>query len=43
VVFHTHVHVLPRHEGVALRPPGTMADGAELEAHAEKIRQALAA
>ena len=42
VVFHTHVHVLPRHEGVALRPPGTMADGAVLEAHAEKIRAALA-
>jgi histidine triad (HIT) family protein len=41
VVFHTHVHVLPRHEGVALRPPGQMADQDVLEAHAEKIRAAL--
>ena len=41
VVFHTHVHVLPRHEGVALRPPGQMADHDVLEAHAEKIRAAL--
>lgn len=43
-VFHTHFHVLPRHEGVALRPhTGQMADGEVLKAHAEKIRQALAA
>jgi len=41
VVFHTHVHVLPRHEGVALRPPGQMADGALLAEHAGKIRAAL--
>ncbi|NND50492.1 MAG: HIT family protein [Rhizobiales bacterium] len=43
VVFHTHVHVLPRHEGVDLRPPGTMADSSVLEAHAVKIRAVLAA
>ncbi len=43
-VFHTHFHVLPRHEGVPLRPhTGQMADGELLKAHAEKIRQALAA
>ncbi|MCB1362915.1 MAG: HIT family protein, partial [Rhodobacteraceae bacterium] len=24
-VFHLHVHVLPRHDGVALRPPGQAA------------------
>jgi len=41
VVFHTHVHVLPRHEGVALRPPGQMAEQALLERHAEMIRGAL--
>ncbi len=42
VVFHLHVHVLPRHEGVSLRPhTGEMADRAALEANAEKIRAAL--
>ena len=42
IVFHTHVHVLPRHEGVKLRPPGTaMADQAALAAHAAKLRAAL--
>jgi histidine triad (HIT) family protein len=41
VVFHTHVHVLPRHEGVALGPPGHIADANVLERHAEKIRAAL--
>ena len=43
-VFHTHFHVLPRHEGVALRPhTGQMADGEMLKAHAERIRLALSA
>lgn len=42
VVFHLHVHVIPRFEGVALKPPGgPIADGAELAANAEKIRAAL--
>ena len=42
VVFHYHVHVIPRHEGVALRPhTGEMADTAVLEANAEKLRAAL--
>ncbi|MGA7328060.1 MAG: HIT family protein [Rhodomicrobium sp.] len=41
VVFHLHVHVLPRHEGVALRPPGKMADAALLEKHAEMLRNAM--
>lgn len=40
-VFHLHFHVLPRHEGVALRPPGTMEDNAVIKANAEKIRQGL--
>ncbi|MBL6431639.1 MAG: HIT family protein [Alphaproteobacteria bacterium] len=43
VVFHTHVHVIPRFEGVKLRPhTGEMADGEVLAAHAEKIRDVLA-
>lgn len=43
VVFHLHVHILPRFEGVALRPhTGEMADQAVLAADAEKIRKALA-
>lgn len=42
-VFHLHVHVLPRHEGDRLRPPGQMADQAVLAGQAEKIRAALAA
>jgi histidine triad (HIT) family protein len=41
-VFHLHYHVLPRHEGVKLRPPGTMADFAVLKEQADKIRAALA-
>ncbi|HBS49849.1 MAG TPA: HIT family protein [Rhodobacteraceae bacterium] len=40
-VFHLHFHVLPRHEGVALRPPGQMAEAEVIAAHAEKIRAAL--
>jgi histidine triad (HIT) family protein len=41
VVFHLHFHILPRWEGVALKPPGTMGDQERLKAHAEKIRAAL--
>ena len=40
-VFHLHYHVLPRHEGVKLRPPGQMADFAVLKEQADKIRAAL--
>ncbi|WP_306143830.1 HIT family protein [Roseibium sp. MMSF_3412] len=43
VVFHTHVHVIPRFDGVSLRPhTGEMADNDILAANAEKIRAALA-
>ena len=43
-VFHLHFHVLPRHDGVALRPhSGKMADPALLAEHAGKIRAALEA
>ncbi len=42
VVFHLHVHVIPRFEGVSLKPhTGTMEDQAVLAANAEKIRAAL--
>ena len=41
-VFHYHVHVVPRRDGVALRPrDGTMADGDLLKEHAGKLRAAL--
>ncbi|MDQ0317124.1 HIT family protein [Amorphus orientalis] len=43
VVFHTHVHVLPRYEGVALRPhTGDMADQDMLQEQADKMKAALA-
>ncbi len=41
VIYHLHFHLLPRWDGVALRPPGTMADGEKLKAQAEKIKAAL--
>jgi histidine triad (HIT) family protein len=42
VVFHIHFHVIPRWEGVAMKPhTGQMADGAVLQANAGKIRAAL--
>lgn len=41
-VYHLHFHILPRHEGVKLRPPGQMADFAVLKQQAVKIRAALA-
>lgn len=41
-IFHLHFHVIPRHEGVALKPhSGKMEDGAVLAANAEKIRAEL--
>jgi histidine triad (HIT) family protein len=42
-VFHLHFHVIPRNEGVALKPHGgKMEDGAVLGANAQKIIEALA-
>ena len=41
-VFHLHFHVIPRYEGVSLRPhSGQMEDIEVLKAHAEKIKAAL--
>jgi histidine triad (HIT) family protein len=42
-VFHLHFHILPRHDGDRLRPPGQMAEREVIEAHAGRIRAALAA
>ena len=43
VVFHLHYHVLPRHEGVKLKPhTGQMETPAILAAHADKLRAVLA-
>jgi histidine triad (HIT) family protein len=42
VVFHLHFHIIPRFEGVALRPhTGQMEKPEILAANAEKIRAAL--
>jgi histidine triad (HIT) family protein len=41
-VFHLHFHIIPRHDGVALKAHGgKMEDSTILEANAEKIRRAL--
>jgi histidine triad (HIT) family protein len=43
-VFHLHVHVIPRFEGVPLKPhTGKMEDQSVLAANAEKLRKTLAA
>ena len=42
VVFHLHMHVMPRHEGVALLPPASRKEeAAVLEANAAKLVAAL--
>ncbi|MBB5572434.1 MULTISPECIES: HIT family protein [Rhizobium] len=41
-VFHLHFHIIPRHEGIALKPhSGKMEDGAVLAENAKKIIEAL--
>jgi histidine triad (HIT) family protein len=43
VVFHLHVHVIPRKNGVAMQPPATVKEAADvLAAQAEKLKAALA-
>ena len=43
VVFHLHVHVIPRFDGVSLKPhTGQMAPSEQLAAQAERIRAKLA-
>jgi histidine triad (HIT) family protein len=42
VVFHLHVHVMPRHDGVALLPPASRKEDPKvLEANAAKLAAAL--
>ena len=42
-VFHLHFHVIPRFDGVALKPhTGEMEDGKVLAENAEKMRKAIA-
>jgi histidine triad (HIT) family protein len=42
VVFHLHVHVMPRHDGVALLPPASRKEDVKvLEDHAAKLVAAL--
>ena len=42
VVFHLHMHVMPRHNGVALLPPASRKeDGKVLEENAAKLATAL--
>ncbi|MDL2407835.1 HIT family protein [Rhizobium calliandrae] len=41
-IFHLHFHVIPRHEGIALKPhAGKMEDGAVLAQNAKKIIELL--
>ncbi|NLS06826.1 HIT family protein [Rhizobium sp. P32RR-XVIII] len=41
-VFHLHFHVIPRHDGIPLKPhSGKMEDGDVLAANAEKIKGEL--
>ena len=42
VVFHLHVHVIPRKEGVSLKPPASVQEKAEvLGEHAAMLKAAL--
>lgn len=44
VVFHLHVHVIPRKEGVAMKPPASEKEKPEtLAEHAAKLTAAMAA
>ncbi|MEX0751373.1 MAG: HIT domain-containing protein, partial [Xanthobacteraceae bacterium] len=42
VVFHLHVHVIPRQDGVPMKPPASQKEKPEvLAANAEKLAAAL--
>jgi histidine triad (HIT) family protein len=41
IVFHLHFHVLPRHDGVSLKPPGRKESPDVVAASADKLRKAL--
>jgi histidine triad (HIT) family protein len=43
VVFHLHVHVIPRRDGVAMKPPASEKEKPEvLQQHVDKLKAALA-
>ena len=43
VVFHLHIHVIPRREGIALKPPASVKEAPEvLKEQAAKLAAALA-
>ena len=43
VVFHLHVHVIPRQDGIALKPPASVKEDPEvLKTQAQKLSTALA-
>jgi histidine triad (HIT) family protein len=43
VVFHLHVHVIPRQQGVALKPPASVKEAPDILAEqAKKLMSALA-
>jgi histidine triad (HIT) family protein len=43
VVFHLHVHVIPRKQGVALKPPASVKEAPDVLAeHAKRLTAALA-
>jgi histidine triad (HIT) family protein len=43
VVFHLHVHVIPRQEGVPLKPPASVREAPDtLAEHAKRLARALA-
>src|SRR5262245_22079811 len=42
LVFHLHVHVIPRHHAVSMKPPASEKERPEaLAEHAEKLKKAL--
>jgi histidine triad (HIT) family protein len=44
VVFHLHVHIIPRHSGVAMKPAASaMEENDVLAEHARRLRDALSA
>lgn len=42
IVFHYHVHIIPRKAGVKMAPPGVMGDMDEIKANGEKLAAELA-
>jgi len=41
IVFHYHMHIIPRHTGVKMNPPGVMGDMEEIKENAEKLAAAI--